>query len=370
MKKGFKNDMDRSGSISAYTIGEPYSGSWKIMFHNNKLSYCPATRKILGLTKVDEGKNGSVFGLIQPSYLRKLLYHFKIACAGKNTLNASIKIITPQGREKWLQISGMVYSRRWGKGEQMIGTVEDITQQVKEECMCRAIVNHEMCTPLTIIKLNTQFLIDQLSQSFNKKPLKLLQVVDQHVNGISRLLDEYLSSAIDEERMFQLNPTLIDLAALIESVLGEMKILYPGHRFYRNGLDTIWILADKFKIMQVLINYLTNAVKFSPPCSPIVVHVDVTDKYAEVAVCDQGVGISAECGEQLFQECYQNTSTKRSKNSRGLGLYIVKQIIKKHGGEVRAENGQNGGAIFYFSLPIREAAAVTGVGKSTIELVA
>jgi len=369
MKKGFK-DMNRTGNISACITGEPCTGSWKMILHTGKLSYCPSTRKILGLVKDDQGKNSSVFSLMQFGHLRKLLYHFKVSCAGKNILNVLIKITTPQGREKWLQINGIAYGRRWGKGEQMIGTVEDVTQKVTEECISRAIVNHEICTPLTIIKLNTQFLIEQLSQSFNKKPLKLLQVVDHHINGVSRLVDEYLSSSVDEQRMFRLNPTLIDLAALIENVLAELRVIYPGNRFYMDSHDAIWVLADKYKIMQVLINYLINAVKFSPPCSSIAVNVNVTGQYAEVAVCDQGVGIGTENSAQLFQEFYQNNSTKRSKNSKGLGLYIVKKIIINHGGEVRAENGQNGGAIFYFSLPLREPAAVASVVKSTIELVA
>jgi two-component system CheB/CheR fusion protein len=264
-----------------------------------------------------------------------------------------VKIITPTGKIKWVRISGVLYYRRWGTAEQMIGVIEDTTQKICEESLSMTVVNHELRSPLTIIKLNVQLLINMLSAGYDKYPVRLLNNVDQHINFMTKLIDEYLSSSLDEKRLPQNNLTVFDLNELIDTIVGEMKTLYTGNRFCKPAAMPVWVKADKYKIIQVLINYFTNAVNFSPPSSHITVCVSIRNNHVEVAVHDQGIGVPAGQEQNIFQRFYKcEQKAVRQKNSKGLGLYLVKNIIQEHGGTVRAEKGEDCGSVFYFTLPL------------------
>jgi len=372
MNREIRNMESRTGVIPDQTIGGAYVGNWKIQLKSNKVSFCPRMRKILELSKGYDDHIDELFELVKPGQLSGLVHEFKVACFNGTKFEKQVQIITPYGTEKWVQLSGVLYSRRWGTAEQMIGTIEDVTQKVNEECLSMAIVNHELRAPLTIIKLNTQFLINHLAHNINKQPVKLLNMVDQHINGMTKLIDEYLSPSTSDNRSAPLNFSLFDINQLIDTVLCEMKILYPGHRFCKYPTtNSIFIRGDKYKIAQVLINYLTNAAKFSPPCSHINVNIDRNENEVEVSIHDQGVGINEENGQVLFQKFYQcNQKSVRQKNSKGLGLYIVKNIIQKHGGTVKAENGKNGGAVFSFSLPLSQQSKFNTAGQEVVKLMA
>ncbi|MFC0512763.1 ATP-binding protein [Mucilaginibacter angelicae] len=372
MNREIRNMESRAGVIPEHTIGGAYIGNWKIQLKSNKVSFCPRMRKILELSKGYDEKIEDLFELVKPGQLSGLIHEFKVACFNGTKFEKQVQIVTPYGTEKWILLTGVLYSRRWGTAEQMIGTIEDVTQKVNEECLSMAIVNHELRAPLTIIKLNTQFLINHLAHSINKQPVKLLNMVDQHINGMTKLIDEYLSPSTSNEGPAQLNFSLFDVNDLVDTVLGEMKILYPGHRFCKYPTaDSILVRGDKYKITQVLVNYLTNAAKFSPPCSHININIDRNENDVEISVHDQGAGINEENGQLLFQKFYQcNQKSVRQKNSKGLGLYIVKSIIQKHGGTVKAENGKNGGAVFSFSLPLSQQSKFNTTGQEAVKLMA
>ncbi|AYL94505.1 PAS domain-containing sensor histidine kinase [Mucilaginibacter celer] len=372
MNRGIRNINSLGATLPEYTTNGAYIGNWKIQLRSNKIAVCPRMRKILELEKGYDDSLNDFFDLVKPGQLNQLIHEFKVACFNGTRFEKRVQIVTPRGTEKWVQLTGVLYSRRWGTAEQMIGTVEDVTQKVNEECLGMAIINHELRAPLSIIKLNTQTLINQLGHSINKQPVKLLNMVDQHINGFTRLIEEYLSASAGDDKAGQLNFSLFDLNDLIDIVLGEMRILYTSHRFCKlSANEPVLIRGDKYKIMQVLINYFTNAAKFSPQCSRITISVNCIDSHVEVAINDEGAGINEENGQVLFQKFYQcNQKSVRQKNSKGLGLYIVKNIIQKHGGTVRAENGANGGAVFYFSLPIGEQNKFNTTGQEAVKLMA
>jgi|GEM_PF-3389113 len=372
MNREIRNMESRAGLMPEHTLGVAYIGNWKIQLSSNKVSFCPRMRKMLELSKGYDENIEALFGLVKPGQLSGLIHEFKVASFNGTKFEKQVQIVTPSGTEKWIRLTGVLYSRRWGTAEQMIGTIEDVTQKVNEDCLSMAIVNHELRAPLTIIKLNTQFLINHLALSINKQPVRLLNMVDQHINGMTKLIDEYLSPSTGEDRSVQLNYSLFDINDLVDTVLGEMKILYPGQRFCKYPTaDSILVRGDKYKIIQVLINYLTNAAKFSPPCSHININIDCTENDVEVSVHDEGVGINEENSQALFQKFYQcNQKSVRQKNSKGLGLYIVKSIIQKHGGTVKAENGKDGGAVFSFSLPLNQQNKFNTVGPEAIKLMA
>jgi two-component system CheB/CheR fusion protein len=133
----------------------------------------------------------------------------------------------------------------------------------------------------------------------------------------------------------------------------EMKTLYPSHRFSKHSSSPVLVRADKFKLIQVLINYLTNAVNFSPASSQITVNSIRKHSYVEVSIRDQGIGIPDGQHQKIFHKFYRSGQKEvRERSSKGLGLYLVREIIQQHGGTVRVEKGEEKGSVFYFTLPL------------------
>jgi len=356
IKKGVQNlPINKSGISPGYANPGTYVGYWKFVFESNKLTLCPKAKKMLELGRATNITLHNVLKLVRPVQMSKLVREFKFACTHNCNFETEVKLITPTGKAKWLRIVGVLYYRRWGTAEQMIGVIEDTTQKINEESLSLAVVNHELRSPLTIIKLNVQLLINMLSAGNDKYPVRLLSNVDLHINFMTKLIEEYLSSSLDEKRLPQYNLTVFDLNELIEIMINEMKTLHTGNRFCKLAAMPVWVKADKYKIIQVLINYITNAVNFSPPSSQITVETAIKNNSVEVAVRDQGVGIPYGQEGKIFQRFYKcDQKAVRQKNSKGLGLYLVKNIIQEHGGFVRAERSKGCGSVFYFSLPLHK----------------
>jgi two-component system sensor histidine kinase VicK len=351
-KKTSTMPINKAGISPDYANEGTYLGYWKFELVSKKLTICSRGRKLLELPKLQDKSPYSVFSLLPKDQLRHLIYEFKLACYKGYDFEKELRIITPKGKEKWIRISGMPYHRRWGHPGQMIGVIEDVTQKVKEENMVLAIVNHELRAPLTIIKLNTQMLIKLFTENQNDRPARLLNSLDFNIDGMTRLVEEYLSSSNNHNRDRQLNLSAFDINNLIETVMADMKTVYPGYRFIQINSHQVLVQADKLKIIQVIINYVTNAVNFSAANSQITIKVTSHQHSVEVAVQDQGVGIPHGEEHFLFDRYYQcDRKISRMKNSKGLGLYLVKLIIAQHGGTVRAERGRDCGSTFYFSLP-------------------
>jgi signal transduction histidine kinase len=111
------------------------------------------------------------------------------------------------------------------------------------------------------------------------------------------------------------------------------------------------VLADPARVERVVVNLLSNALKFSPPDAPVIVRLAQTDGRALVSVIDRGVGIPKEQQEHLFERYYR-TETGQKREGLGWGLYITRLIVEAHGGQVCVESEPGKGSTFYFTLPL------------------
>lgn len=350
-----------SGTAPQRFDPDKQQGHWKLQLLSKKLAICPRLKKILELTGADANRSECVLGILSTNQFFKLIREYRLAVDSGSAFDITLRVVTCTDKIKWIRVSGMPYHRRWGVIEHMIGMAEDITQQIKEERLGIAVINHELRNPLTIVKLNNQQVRRLLHEEGYQRPVKLLDRADEHLNGITRILDEYLTHPLDEPRSPQLNYSVFELNLLIDAVLDEIRTAHPGYRFVKEDSEQVWVNADRYKIVQVLINYLSNAVNFSPSCSRIRVGLSFQLWGAEVAIYDEGIGIPEGQEENIFGKFYRcNTKPNHHRNGKGLGLYLVKKIINAHGGLVRAERTGKRGSAFYFSLPSHPVTELPG----------
>ena len=233
------------------------------------------------------------------------------------------------------------------------GEVEK-ANQLKSEFLAN--MSHGLRTPLNVIIGFSELMRDEVPGKINDEQRQCLEDVlasSQHLlNLISKVLD---LSKIESGRT-KLNLADLALTEVIESLARTMlPILAPRKQSLdveiEEGLPLVH--ADKVKVSEVLLNLLSNATKFTPEGGRLKIEAVREGDWCRVSVIDNGIGIKKEDQEQIFEPFCQldNPLTKR-KSGTGLGLTLVKQIIEKHGGQIRVESEYEKGSRFIFTLPL------------------
>lgn len=228
----------------------------------------------------------------------------------------------------------------------------DISPQVEHENQRQqllSIVSHELKTPITVLKL----LISRYISAKNRRQVRVedLQNIDKELDRLTQLIDESLDISKIESNKLNLNLTIFDLNNLIKETINQLSVIDQKHQIYFSSPDDLFVEADYKRIKQVLINLVTNAVKYSPDKDRVEINTKSNKKSIIVSVKDYGLGIPKEEQTLIFDKSYQ--IKKRSSDGLGLGLYICKEVIKKHHGKIWVKSQPGKGSIFFFSIPIR-----------------
>jgi signal transduction histidine kinase len=211
-------------------------------------------------------------------------------------------------------------------------------------------ISHELRHSLALIRGSSQLLME-LEKDENRY---YAAVVNEEAIHLGRLVEDLLDLSRLELGKFKLVPSWIDLTSLIREAANTTALLSDKHTFEVYLPDEIPpIYADATRIHQVLVNLLTNAIKYSPDGGIITVTVTVENDPEDlvfVSVADQGQGIPEEMLPYLFEPfCCGATATSRVP-SVGLGLAISKGIVEAHGGRIWADSRPGAGSVFTFSL--------------------
>lgn len=229
---------------------------------------------------------------------------------------------------------------------------EEIKQLNTKKDEFISVAGHELRTPITTVKAYLQLLEDHTPAGL---PKHFVEKALRQVNKLNRLITDLLDvSKIQAGRLeYQMIPCF--LMPLIRESLDTIRRIHPTHRVCTDlPEEDIVITADGTKIEQVLINLMINAVKYSADGTEILVAVKKADRRVVVSVQDQGIGIDAEHLGMVFNRYYRVQSARDVIAGLGIGLYISKEIVERHGGSIWAESQKGQGSIFYFSLPLPE----------------
>jgi PAS domain S-box-containing protein len=235
---------------------------------------------------------------------------------------------------------------------------------------------HELKTPLTAMLLALQLNRRRL-EGLRRRSRDLSGGVSEHLDAIvaeqvkvesqAKKLDRLVNDLLDLSRLqagkLQIHPERTDLNAIVQRAVQEQQQATP-HRtiqLHLSHLDQpVWVHADADRIQQVILNYLTNALKYSPSDQPVEVGLDVEGPRARVWVRDHGPGLPEVEQKRLWQRYYRAPGIEEQSSTGvglGLGLTIVQQIVELHGGEVGVQSAPGRGSTFWFTLPLAETRA-------------
>lgn len=268
----------------------------------------------------------------------------------------------PLADERWLKIQ----KQRTAEGG-VISILTDITEAKKMTIMKDefiSVVSHELRTPLTSIRGSVALL--ELKLKHDPSASQLIDIALRNSDRLSRLVNDILNlgklkAGEMELYLRQLNSwdPIVQAVEASRHFADQYGVTIVAQEPERK----LQIVADAEKLIQVLVNLLSNAAKFSPNGSTVTIGVEQNDRLVQIYISDQGPGIPTELAEAVFDKFFQvDSSDTRSRGGVGLGLSISREIVKALGGNIRFESLPGNGTTFFVEFP-----AATGTVSESFE---
>lgn len=257
--------------------------------------------------------------------------------------------------EKWVFIAFLSdISERKRTEEELIRTEAELLQaklMEEEKDKFISIASHELKTPITTIKAYTQ-LLQTFGKDLTADSKNYLLKIDQYTNKLHFLLNELLD--VSKINLGHLNLSKIDIPfhEFLIDTLNSIQQITSKHKIILKENAKLVLKADMVRLEQVITNVISNSAKYSPGKELIEVRSVISGNELIVSVTDEGIGISAENKEKIFQRFYRVNGVENTFSGFGIGLYVSAQIIQQHGGKMWVESKQGQGSTFYFSLPV------------------
>ena len=219
-------------------------------------------------------------------------------------------------------------------------------------------VSHELRTPLTAIKASADNMLDRLIGDLSAKQVGYLTRIKSNADRLARLINDLLDLSTIEAGRIDLRPTNVPLVTLVEEAAESLRPVAAEKLIDLKVVSAApgaiaW--ADRDKVIQVLVNLIGNALKFTPPEGRVTVALRKNDPaWTQISVTDTGPGIRAEEVSKVFGRFYQidqNQVGKQKTQGTGLGLAISKALVEMHGGKIWVESEAGRGSTFCFTLP-------------------
>ncbi|EFH86186.1 PAS domain S-box protein [Ktedonobacter racemifer] len=228
-------------------------------------------------------------------------------------------------------------------------------EQRKDDFISMA--SHELRNPLTALALHTNLLHRQLARHGTLDQAPALSGMETQINKISRLVEELLDVSKMQAGRLEYREEMIDLDALLREIADTMQQTHPSHRILVGGAVRTSLLADRDRLGQVFINLLSNAIKYSPGAETVEMDLSASREMVTIRVQDHGLGIPREQCDKIFERFYRATgSRQRAIPGLGMGLYIVAEIVKHHGGSITVDSEVGKGSTFTVIFPKKRAA--------------
>jgi PAS domain S-box-containing protein len=264
-----------------------------------------------------------------------------------------VEIMRKDGSRVPIEINSRILKEN-GKPVGILGIARDITERKvleRHKEVFFGLISHEIKTPLSAIKLLSE-LLQKANGAFDTKHRNYAAMITDQVNKLDLLMKDFLDITqmntgkfAIEKQLFDLNSSMKNVIATFNNSLSSQRIIYK-----RKGI--VKINADRNRIEQVVTNLISNAIKYSPPDTKIIISTRL-GKNIMVTIFNEGQEIPKENQKNIFELFYRlSTHQKEQIEGHGLGLYICKEIIEGHKGSIGVLSKKGKGTTFHFSLPL------------------
>ena len=311
--------------------------------------------RMTGYTREDlhEGRM-NVIHMTAPEYLARTLQFHQTVDTRQTMMPYEKEYICKDGSRLPVLVGAILFQRH---PHQVIVFVLD--NSVRKELEQRkdnfiSMASHELRTPLTALKLQTALLRRPLARQGLQTAISDLDFIETQINALTRMVEELLDvSKIQAGRLGYVQEP-VDLDALLREIVQIMQQSHPSHRILIHGAVQASLLADRERLRQVFTNLLSNAIKYSPDAQAVEIDLSSSKEAVTIRVQDHGPGIPPEQRDKIFERFYRVTGPGQGTiPGLGMGLYIVAEIVKDHGGTIMVDSDVGKGSTFTVILPTR-----------------
>ncbi|MGZ3581345.1 MAG: GAF domain-containing sensor histidine kinase [Ktedonobacterales bacterium] len=260
--------------------------------------------------------------------------------------------------------------------ERRFAVLQETTERMDEFL---GIASHELRTPLTTLTMNLQMLDFWLNNQRGRRQnesdaeyaTRALPIVkplvtrsSQSIKRLDRLVDDLLDASRIRDNQLELKLARTDLVTILREAIEEQRDAHANRvvQLEIEAQEPVFVEADSDRLSQVVTNFMSNAFKFSAPNRPVTLILEIEsdqhnqhDQYVRISVRDEGVGIARGELDRIWERLYRVEGVRHQSGSQvglGLGLYISRDIVERHGGRVGVESRLGKGSTFWFTIPL------------------
>ncbi|TCD27687.1 hybrid sensor histidine kinase/response regulator [Pedobacter psychrodurus] len=217
-----------------------------------------------------------------------------------------------------------------------------------------SIASHELKTPLTSVKGYIQLLQRSLNRDDKAMAQNHLEKASIQLEKLNQLIVDLLDISKIESGKMKFNMKSFCADEMVNNAIEMLQQSNPDFKISKLGKTEGMIFGDETRLEQVVINFITNAIKYAPGTNQVNITTHIKDEKLYLAVKDFGIGISKEQQDKIFDKFYRVEENSNRFNGLGIGLYICSEIINRHGGTIGVNSVPDEGSEFYFIIPTTE----------------
>lgn len=217
-----------------------------------------------------------------------------------------------------------------------------------------SMTSHELKTPVTSLKAFTQLLEKQLQERGENELVYFTDKINKQLDRLTSLVEDLLDLSKIGLGKLALNKEKFSVDNAISQIIEDLQGISKKHKIIFEKKSHCNISADRFRIEQILINFITNAIKYSPSSDRVIVKAEKIDGSVKISVRDFGIGIDEKYQEKIFDRFFRvEGSNEKTFPGLGVGLHISSEIARRHGGFIGVSSKKGEGSEFYVSLPLK-----------------
>lgn len=286
----------------------------------------------------------------------KAINTFRTSIENRTDYEDEFRMPHKDGNIRWCLASGKPLYEEQGNFSGYVGACVDITEQKKlqeQKDDFLAIASHELKTPVTSIKAFIQVMEKMLLSKGLSTEAQFANKIDMQINKLIGLISDLLDVTKISTGKLQFNNSVFDLDILLSQVSDDLQYTFTTHKITKNLSAKGAVYGDKERMEQVIVNLITNAVKYSPQAKEIIIESSVKENEFHFQVKDFGIGIPPENLHNVFDQFFRVNHTEQHKfPGLGLGLYISSEIIKRQNGKIWVSSESGQGSTFGIAMPI------------------
>jgi two-component system CheB/CheR fusion protein len=237
----------------------------------------------------------------------------------------------------------------------MIKAQQSIKQLMQKKDEFMSIASHELKTPITSVKASLQ-IVQRLVQKYIEvgNIHQFIEKANKQIGKLTILVDDLLDVTKIHAGKLLFDTTRFNVAEVINECIGELSDQSTNkHQFILKGDANVDIFADRNRLEQVINNFLSNAIKYSPEADKVILTASTNnDGIFKLTVQDFGIGIPKDKVDYVFDRFFRVQESSQKFSGLGLGLYISQEIIKRHGGRIGVVSEEGKGSTFWFTIPV------------------